>query len=123
AQRLASGYGKSMSAAGKLRFVLTDVFVQPGTLLLALLLAATIALHRRSGDGRAARLFTVQSGFLTLLLCATLAGAFAPTPLWVMYFFTPLPLIVLLLLCFGAQLAAGGWARALWTRLFTAAAA
>ncbi len=91
--RLQTGYPEAMSAADKLAFLGSHVISQPAVLaLLALFLAtALLALVR----GRPRRVDRLRVGFVLALLPFLLAGALAPTPSFIQYFYVFVPFIVL----------------------------
>lgn len=92
--RRAENYPRAMDAAGKVAYLFTDVLVQPGTLALFLAVVASVAgLPRPRGGRPHPGRFEAAS---LLLVCASLVGAaFAPTPLWLPYFFAPVPFAAL----------------------------
>jgi hypothetical protein len=102
AYRQAQHFEKSMSGLAKLRFVFTDVLDEPGNALLFLAcIGGAVALWRRSGGERHRLRFEIIS--LALVGLSLLAGAFAATPLWLQYFFAPVPFAVLLVLAVAAD--------------------
>lgn len=102
--RQATGYGKSLTPAGKAWFMLMDILLQPGNAAAAVVIAMVLLLawrrwrHTRATDGAArhANHFELETRLLVVLSLAMLVAAAAPTPLFVPYFHTPFVLLVLL---------------------------
>lgn len=94
AYRRAEGFAKAMTPAGKATFLVTDILTQPAHLLL---LVALITTTLDLGRDRLWRSHPLRFELLTLAGTSVVlfAGAFAATPLWLPYFFAPLPFALL----------------------------
>lgn len=101
-----SGYIKAMTATGKLLYLFTDVLSRPASLLFFVALAGSFAalLRARSrGAGFASNPHHVAIISLVLMIGCLLAGAFAATPLFPVYFYAPMPFALLLILYVAAD--------------------
>jgi hypothetical protein len=92
--RRAENYPRAMDAVGKVKYLFTDLLVQPGTLALFLATVASIAGLPRPRGGRP-HPGRFEAASLLLVGAALLGAAFAPTPLWLPYFFAPVPFAAL----------------------------
>ncbi len=91
-----AGFEKAMTVGGKAAYVVTDVLAHPATLLLFILfVVALTVVWRRRGDSPHPQRFAV--GSLLLLIACLLVGTFAPTPLFLVYFYAPVPFAILLI--------------------------
>jgi hypothetical protein len=94
-------HSRDTSPWGKLLVFGGVCFAKPGNL--ALLLAAGISL---AVSGYRAHPFRRELGFLGILMLFLLVGSFAPSPSFAVYFYQPLPFVVLWLLYVNAPLLA-----------------
>jgi hypothetical protein len=107
--RRETDYPKAMTAAGKMLYVFTDILTRPATLLLFLALAGSLiafavsrARSRRMRDPDPPHPHRFAIASLLLLIACLLVGTFAPTPLFPVYFYAPLPFAILLILLIAA---------------------
>jgi hypothetical protein len=89
-----------MSATGKLLYVFTGVLSRPGSAALFVALMGTMlfVLYPRAGARRAPHPHRFAIASLLGLIACLLIGTFAPTPLFPVYFYAPLPFVILLVL-------------------------
>src|SRR5205823_2284325 len=94
AYRLATHYDTATSPLEKIVYVFANILVRPGNaaLLLLLVFTAMLSCQWRSFDPQ--RRFQIAS--LIILIEALLISAFAPSPLFVPYFYSPVVLLLLL---------------------------
>ncbi len=88
-----SGYQRSMTSGGKIGYLFFNLLPMPGNLLLFVLLCASfLRLAIRNG---ARNKYAFEASCLLMLIGGLLIGSFAPTPLFPVYFYEPLPFVVL----------------------------
>ncbi|KPK83325.1 MAG: hypothetical protein AMS25_00245 [Gemmatimonas sp. SM23_52] len=90
--RRAIGYHRAMSPVGKLSFLVERVLIDPGNILIFVLLAfAAKKASCKNVRTRAGK----EVVFLLALFFFALLGSMAPTPSWYQYFYAPLPFLLL----------------------------
>jgi hypothetical protein len=88
--RQSQNYPRAMGPGAKVLYLFTDILAQPGNLILMLASIASLAglPKPRSGPGHPHRF---EAASLLLVCLGLLSGAFAATPLWIPYFYAPVP--------------------------------
>jgi hypothetical protein len=96
--RRQTGFREAMTLRGKVGFLADLLHNQPATLLLfvsfAVLAVSTVLSAFRAGSDRAA-----DQLFLIALVPALFIGSFAPTPSWQQYYYQPIPVMVVAIVC------------------------
>jgi hypothetical protein len=88
--REVTGYTRTMTLGGKLRYIIANVLAQPGTLVLTVAYALCgFVAYRQRGSGR-----TYAGGVLAgLLIPFLLIGSVLNTPVFYQYFYAPVPFL------------------------------
>ena len=102
--RSQTNWAAAMTLAGKIRFFKDVVFDNPADLLIVVVSVYSLALLG-IGKAREAVRTRLEVPFLLLCLPFLFAGSLAPTPSWYVYFFAPMPFILMLALYSLASLA------------------
>jgi len=93
--RQETDFGGAMSLLDKLIYLVKGVYVQPGDLLIVVVVLYLV-LNGQLAQIRQAVRRDAGFGLLLLSLPFLYLGALAPTPAWYQYFFAPLPFLLLL---------------------------
>ncbi|HMB94858.1 MAG TPA: hypothetical protein VKK61_02340 [Tepidisphaeraceae bacterium] len=86
-------FATAMNLLGKAAFVLIGLFSQPATLVLTTLCIASTITMTRLIKWRSQQMVELQ--LLFALIAGLLIGTFAPTPLYLQYFYTPMVFMIL----------------------------
>ncbi len=84
-----------MTVAGKVKDVMRSAFAKPGELLILVVTLYSLVLSGIDAMRSAARP-RFEIVFLVLLLPFAYVGCMAPTPTWLVYYFAPVPFLILL---------------------------